>query len=340
MFLKCSSYSVLMTYYIIRTIFNIICILVPVVLAILIMLQISKIVFEDGFDAQKIISAIRNKFIGAIILIFLPTIVFAFNKIVSGNNDTCWSEATPAGMASAKKEADKKLTTDESEYQKYKNEREKERQEKLEALASKEKAVMEKKPPKIDSTPKADNSGTETLQIADGLDYLQWAIAFSEDNSHGYLSPFGSSNSANNGVAYSPSYNYANGGTEVSCSGFVGLAITKSNYNGVSFLLNDGNQGYVGLGSQFESLLYQAGFEAKGAISTDTLQPGDVLIMNNWAHVAIYVGNGNLVDAAWNYDSRIGDSGGDEIAVHGFSWQPTAVYRLPDDVIKAHTKKS
>lgn len=65
------------------------------------------------------------------------------------------------------------------------------------------------------------------------------------------------------------------------------------------------------------------------------LQRGDILLRPantvkgiTWGHTAVYLGNGQMVDAVSNYDGRQGDSSGREILVHNYGYNGDWTYVL------------
>ena len=57
-----------------------------------------------------------------------------------------------------------------------------------------------------------------------------------------------------------------------------------------------------------------------GPVDQSQLVPGDILINPNTehGHAALYIGDGKILEARWNYDSASGDSSGDEISINPY----------------------
>lgn len=132
--------------------------------------------------------------------------------------------------------------------------------------------------------------------------YVQWAIDFASDNSHGY-------SQANRTLP------------DVDCSSFVYYS-----------LINAGGFTTAQLGAypfttaDMGGILQRNGFRQFPFTSVADLKEGDIL----WRirHTEIYVGNGQNAGAHSNYDGQQGDSSGKEVNVKetGTHWQ--YVYRL------------
>lgn len=145
---------------------------------------------------------------------------------------------------------------------------------------------------------------TAATEITSGYasGYVQWAIDFTNDNSHGY-------SQANRTLP------------DVDCSSFVYYS-----------LINAGGFTTVQLGAypfttaDMGGILQRNGFRQFPFTSVSDLKEGDIL----WriGHTEIYVGNGQNAGAHSNYDGQQGDSSGKEVNVKdtGTHWQ--YVYRL------------
>ena len=66
------------------------------------------------------------------------------------------------------------------------------------------------------------------------------------------------------------------------------------------------------------------GFEKESVstpVSQDQLQVGDILVNPSIdsGHAAMYIGDGKILEARWNYDSQAGDSSGNEISINSYN---------------------
>lgn len=129
-------------------------------------------------------------------------------------------------------------------------------------------------------------------------DYLQWAIATANDDSHGY------SQASRNG---SPDYD---------CSSFVFYALKNSGYD-------VGDRAFATGG--MPSVLQRLGFRMIPLPDESQLQPGDILWWDgggNAGHTEIYLGNGRMIGAhgqhGANRSPAPGDAG-DEISARNYS---------------------
>lgn len=178
------------------------------------------------------------------------------------------------------------------------------------------------------------STGGGTYSGTSDIDYVQWAIEFCNDNTHGYCSPFTSSVSSNPGNTMHNDYIYPTG-TDLSCTGLVGYALMKgAGFTGV--FLNPGSGYYYGLGGSFTNCLKMCGFKDIGG--TSVYQEGDILIFNGGSHTGIYVGGGMIAEACADADGQMGDSsGGGEVAVNSLGNRiATSVYRMSDETLEKH----
>lgn len=94
----CSNSTVLGIIYIIKTIVNLIKFIIPMLLILMVMLDFGKGVISGENEPSKIIKNSANKFLAAILIFLLPTIVdFSVNIIGenSGDHNLCWNKAEP-----------------------------------------------------------------------------------------------------------------------------------------------------------------------------------------------------------------------------------------------------
>lgn len=135
----------------------------------------------------------------------------------------------------------------------------------------------------------------------DIIDYVEWAIRLSNDES----------------VGYSQDYRCLN--PDVDCSSFVYYALYN---NGFAEKLG----GYPFYTGSQVSYMQRCGFKVLDFTSEENLQPGDVLWYRNvsMGHTEIYIGNGLMVGA---HDSVVngvdysegGDQTGQEVSIRSFS---------------------
>lgn len=125
---------------------------------------------------------------------------------------------------------------------------------------------------------------------------IQWALGIASDNSHGYT--YGGSHGSE--------------GTEYDCSSFVSWAFKHAGFG--TDICTTGN-----MRSNFTA----HGFVwHPGPFSVSDLKRGDI-VLDEDAHVELYIGNGQNVGAHSNKDGKPGDSGGNEISVGSYyngSW--------------------
>lgn len=142
----------------------------------------------------------------------------------------------------------------------------------------------------------------DTIQKA-----VEWAVNIANDNSHGYQ--WG-----------------GNGPVDYDCSGLVNAAWIAAGVN-VNDVLR--NTTYT-----IKAQYARHGFtDVTKTINLGTgagLQAGDVLV-NETNHMAMYIGNGKLVQARSNLDGKTGDSSGQEIRTQTY-------YNYPWNVVMRYTK--
>ena len=120
--------------------------------------------------------------------------------------------------------------------------------------------------------------------------FIEWLVKVANDNKHGY------SQASRTG---SPDYDCSS----LIYYGLLANGYTKSQIGALPFTTYT-EKGILQTTGDFEVLKYT---------SSKDLQPGDILWRNG--HTEVYVGDGKRVGAHKNYDSRPGDSGGQEINV-------------------------
>ncbi len=132
---------------IIKTLFHVLYIVIPLILIVLIMIDIAKAIFNDPEKIGDAINKSIKRFISAVIIFMVPTIVFAIYNLVSNNmynwNLLCFNNATSDGikMLEINKEASiAKLRDDEK---KEADEIEKKRKQQLEKIKAKEELLRQ-----------------------------------------------------------------------------------------------------------------------------------------------------------------------------------------------------
>ena len=138
--------------------------------------------------------------------------------------------------------------------------------------------------------------GCATLGAGNAEGYLALAIQIAEDDSHGYTLG-------------------ATGPDEFDCQGLVKYVLSQNGYDSSKWgYASDGS----GTGAAAEGLVAMGFTEFEYGEEGD-LRPGDILLYHyagtGTGHVAIYVGNGQIVEAIGDKDGMPGDGDGTEIRV-------------------------
>lgn len=143
--LDCKTYGSASVIVFLRSSFKILCVLIPVALAIITIRKlILAVMSEDGIDS-KVIKYILIRFFAAVFIVFLPTVVSSFFKIVNLNNGAdCWNTVDNQMLASLKAQRDAEASADYNKYKEEKKKREEEKKKKEEELKEKEKKLKEK----------------------------------------------------------------------------------------------------------------------------------------------------------------------------------------------------
>ena len=104
--LDCSNESMLKIIYLIKKIIDLVGIFVPIILIIWCMWDaLRNMISQNGWD-QKIIKKMINRFIAAVCVFIIPTILnFVLNVLGENGYEvgTCWKEATKSGINNAEK---------------------------------------------------------------------------------------------------------------------------------------------------------------------------------------------------------------------------------------------
>lgn len=139
-------------------------------------------------------------------------------------------------------------------------------------------------------------AGCSAIGMGNAEGYLGTAVQIAQDDSHGYTL----------GAA---------GPDEFDCQGLVKYALSQNGYDIAPW-------GFAGDGSGTGAAatgLVAMGFTEHKYEGQDSLQPGDILLYHyagtGNGHVAIYVGDGQIVEAISDRDGVKGDSSGQEIRV-------------------------
>lgn len=147
-----------------------------------------------------------------------------------------------------------------------------------------------------DGTVGSSNCGSSASSSSFVESYVSWMIDVANDDKHGY-SQYTSDGGA--GREFNP---------DVDCSSFVWYALVK----GAGIDASDLGGSAFGTGGMEEPLT-KNGFKKYTYKSASELQRGDILW--NSGHTEVYVGDGKNVGAHWNWDGKVGDSGGSEVDV-------------------------
>ncbi len=107
-----------------------------------------------------------------------------------------------------------------------------------------------------------------------------------------------------------------NSGNVFDCGGLVWYLL--NNVYGLNYNTLQGISPYM-LANQLPNYGFQK-INTGGPVDVSQLKPGDILInpSTTGGHAAIYIGNGQILEARWNYDGISGDSSGDEISVNDY----------------------
>lgn len=151
---------------------------------------------------------------------------------------------------------------------------------------------------------------------------VAWAEKISKNNKYGYSmsTARGSSDSSSRRLnRYCAVCNDCDS-KDYDCASFVGAAVAHG-YKDAKFQKWCANYEIGGCTDLYNKLLSR-GWTDKGDLSEKKLKRGDILI-NPYAHVEIYYGDGMTVGAHDNYDGKKGDGNGREIRVgdiYGHFW--------------------
>jgi cell wall-associated NlpC family hydrolase len=153
---------------------------------------------------------------------------------------------------------------------------------------------------------------------------ISWAEMIANNNGYGYDQPTRTSG----WTKWQADPSCTNQCGSFDCSSFLAAALTEAGYFTTNPEFDTGSE------SQY---LKQAGFtQVPGPYKTSAnLQPGDILV-NTANHTAMYVGNGQIVQASENENGgvsggEVGDQNGKEIAIrsyYNFPWD--SVWRAPN----------
>ncbi len=109
----CESSGFLQALLILKTIFVIICLLVPIILIFTISMDVYKLITNPG-DTKKVFPLISKRLIAALIILFIPTIVNLSLRIIKSGSDfeRCWENANSDYIESVreKEKANRKET--------------------------------------------------------------------------------------------------------------------------------------------------------------------------------------------------------------------------------------
>lgn len=108
-----------------------------------------------------------------------------------------------------------------------------------------------------------------------------------------------------------------NSGYTFDCGGLVWYLL--NNVYGLNYDTTKGISPYM-LSNQLPNYGFQKQ-KVNGPVDQSQLKVGDLLINPSvdHGHVAIYIGNGQILEARWNYDGKAGDSSGGEISINPYN---------------------
>ncbi len=120
-------------------------------------------------------------------------------------------------------------------------------------------------------------------------------------------------------IADDPKYGYTPGGYGAGgfdCGGLVWYLLNK--VYGLNYNTRQGISPYM-LSNQLPKYGFEK-YRVGSPVDVNQLKAGDLLVNPNvdHGHVAIYIGNGQILEARWNFDSKSGDGSGQEISVNPY----------------------
>ncbi len=99
----CTSSGFLQALYILKNIFKIVCLIVPIILIFTITMDAYKLISNPG-DIKKVMPVVSKRLIAALIILFIPAIVNLTLNALGQSNDVsaCWNNANPDYIEAAR----------------------------------------------------------------------------------------------------------------------------------------------------------------------------------------------------------------------------------------------
>ncbi len=99
----CTSSGFLQALYILKSIFKIVCLIVPIILIFTITMDAYKLISNPG-DIKKVMPVVSKRLIAALIILFIPAIVNLTLNALGQSNDVsaCWNNANPDYIEAAR----------------------------------------------------------------------------------------------------------------------------------------------------------------------------------------------------------------------------------------------
>ncbi len=144
----CNDSGILSTILFLKEMFNVICIIVPIILIIMLSIELMKIVMGNADkNIGKVVKSITMKAIAAVLVFFVPTFINLLLNLLDSSNisvTTCWKNANNVMIAELRSKEEARKLQEQYDLNKEKEEAKKER-EKISALREEQRKVNEEK---------------------------------------------------------------------------------------------------------------------------------------------------------------------------------------------------
>ena len=128
----CNDSGVLSTILLLKEVFNIICIIVPIILIIMLSIELMKIVMGNvDKNVGKVVKSITTKAIAAVLVFFVPTLINLFLNLLDSSDisvTTCWKNANNVMIAELRSKEEARKLQEQYDLNKEKEEAKKERE--------------------------------------------------------------------------------------------------------------------------------------------------------------------------------------------------------------------